>query len=55
MKSLIVLCLVIGVTLGATQTQKGTPVKQRKPSLPKKYLVEDGGYTKHRKVSGSEV
>lgn len=49
---LLVLATLILVTLGASQIQKGsyTSAKQRKPSLPKKYLVEDGGYIKHRKV-----
>ncbi|XP_003742669.1 uncharacterized protein LOC100898836 [Galendromus occidentalis] len=50
MRLVILLCALVGVVLGATQMQKGTPVKQRKPSLPKKYLIEEGGYVKHRKM-----
>jgi len=41
------------VALGATQIHKHGHIhggKHRKPSLPKKYLVEDGGFLKLRKV-----
>jgi len=49
---LLVVATLILVALGATQIHKGAHAsgKQRKPSLPKKYIVEDGGYLKHRKV-----
>ncbi|XP_022647331.1 uncharacterized protein LOC111273976 [Varroa jacobsoni] len=50
--SLLVLVISAVVVLEATQIYKGSYAsgKQRKPSLPKKYLVEDGGYIKHRKI-----
>lgn len=48
---LFVLASVVLVTLAATHVDKGTftSAKHRKPSVPKKYIVEDTG--KNRKVS----